>query len=140
MITFDDVKRTTRETIVLFPSSHLDEVTRFMTLAGVLDECRILTYDEAKQTYFRDIPIPSVPIDPRFADIPAAICRTPCLIVSYMDADDLRRKLREIHQGKDCILWKQRCMDELNAAIQAENKELQDWGPDLEWKGDNPHG
>ena len=89
MITFDDVKRTTRETIVLFPSSHLDEVTRFMTLAGVLDECRILTYDEAKQTY---------------------------------------------------ILWKQRCMDELNAAIQAENKELQDWGPDLEWKGDNPHG
>lgn len=138
MITFDDVKRTTRETLVLFPSSHIDEVTHFMKLAGVLNECRILTYDEAKATYFRGTPIPSVPIDPRFASIPAAICKTPYLIVSYMDANDLRRKLQEIHQSEDCILWKRHCIDELNAAIQAENEDLKDWGPDLEWTGEKP--
>jgi len=132
MITFDDVKRTARETLVLFPDNRFDELTHFMTLASVLDECRILTYDEAKATYFRGIPIPSVPITPRFAGIPAAICKTPYLIVSYMDADGLRRKLQEIHQSKDCILWKQRCMDELNAAVQAENEELGDWRPGLE--------
>lgn len=133
MITFDDVKRTVRETLVLFPSSHLDEVTHFMAITGVLNECKILTYDQAKATYFRDTSIPSIPIDPRFTNFQTAICKTPYLIVSHMDADDLRRKLQEIHQSKDCILWKQRCMDELNAAVQAENNELSDWGSGLEY-------
>ena len=117
MINFDDIRRTTEQTFVLFPDDRIDELTHFLTLAGVLDEkCKILMYDDAKTTDFGKTHNLSVPIDPRFANIPTAVCRTPCLIVSDMNEDDLRRKIQEIHESDECRLWKQDRMAALNAA------------------------
>lgn len=117
MITFNDVRRTNKTTFTFFPDGLADEVRHFMALAGITkQQYEILSYPDTQARY-PNLDIPAVPFDPRLKDVRSTYCRTPNLIISNMNPDDLQRKIYEIHLSAEGYAWREKQAQDLVKAV-----------------------
>ena len=110
MITFDDVRRTDKQTFLFIPDNLHDEFEYFLRAAGISEQdAKVLTYQKTLATY-PSLNVPTVPMHPDLAgkpDInPVLLCDTPSLITSRMDTDDLGQELWQLHASPDGITWR----------------------------------
>ena len=100
MIDFNDVRRESEPTFLLFPRSMRLFLERALKVCQITD-CQIMTRQEVQRHLPKDFTIPEAEIS---SGVPL-IEEPPLVFVSHYNCDDMSRKLLEIQHDPDIIRW-----------------------------------